>query len=229
MPRAGDRADSRRPAAHAAHHWRSIVRAGFHLLYHQAAWSYDAVAAIVSLGAWRGWVESCVADAAAPALEVGCGPGHLQRALWRAGIASVGLDRSPQMLRLAARPPRPPWLVHGDARSLPFADGHFASVIATFPTEVIIDPACVAELRRVLAPGGVLTVLLWAEWARDDGVTRLLDAAARHTGQHSVRTATPAARHDALADALRRAGLATTWHQRPVGAVRLHVLTARAP
>jgi len=213
----------------AAHRRRGLVRAGFHVLYHQAAWCYDGIAAVVSLGAWRSWVESCAADAVAPVLEVGCGPGHLQRALWRAGVASVGLDRSPQMMRLAARSPRPPQLVRGDARALPFATGHFASIIATFPTEVIIDPACVSELCRVLAPHGALTVLLWAEWPRDDGITRLLDVAARHTGQHSVRTATPAARHDALADALQRAGLATAWQQRPAGAARLHVLTARAP
>ena len=39
----------------------AFLRLFFKLLYHQLAWSYDGVAWVVSLGAWRKWVESTLA------------------------------------------------------------------------------------------------------------------------------------------------------------------------
>ena len=38
--------------------WRSSVRFGFRLLYHEFAFSYDLVSWVASMGAWRCWVES---------------------------------------------------------------------------------------------------------------------------------------------------------------------------
>ncbi|NMC80811.1 MAG: hypothetical protein GYA59_15725, partial [Chloroflexi bacterium] len=32
----------------------------FDLLYHSFAWTYDGVAAVVSLGRWKGWVYSVI-------------------------------------------------------------------------------------------------------------------------------------------------------------------------
>lgn len=143
------------------------LRVFFYLLYHPMAWTYDWVAAAVSLGQWKSWVLSALPYLQGPRiLELGHGPGHLQKALWekgQTGLFVVGLDASSQMGRLAhhnleSRGNRPK-LVNGRAQYLPFEDGAFENVVATFPTEYIFDPSTMSEIRRVLVPGGRLVLL----------------------------------------------------------------------
>ena len=140
----------------------------FRLLYHSMAWMYDLVASIVSLGRWKGWVLA--AEALLPGqrvLELGFGPGHLQARLQASGRQVYGLDESAQMTRLAyrrlaarrANQGSLPRLARGLAQALPYPAASFDSVVATFPTLYIIHPATLAEIRRVLRPGGRLVVL----------------------------------------------------------------------
>jgi SAM-dependent methyltransferase len=89
-------------------------------------------------------------------LDVGCGPGGYLEAL-PSGVRAVGLDLSPGMASEAAA--HAPALV-GDAASLPFADATFDRVLAPHMLYHCPDiPAAVAELRRVLRPGGVLIAI----------------------------------------------------------------------
>ena len=46
---------------------------------------------------------------------------------------------------------------------MPFLSNTFSHVIATFPTEYIVDVSVLAEIRRVLVPGGSL-ISLPAAW-----------------------------------------------------------------
>lgn len=132
-------------------------------LYHELAWAYDLVAWIVSGGLWFRWVAVAQRHVRAPVLEVGCGTGRLQEALLRAGVPTVGIDASRPMLRQARRRLRrvrpAVALVRARAQALPFADGGFGSVVATFPAPYIVDPATLAAVRRVLAPGGRLVIV----------------------------------------------------------------------
>jgi ubiquinone/menaquinone biosynthesis C-methylase UbiE len=83
---------------------KTILRFFFKLLYHQFAFAYDLVAATVSLGRWKDWVMSILPFVEGPrVLEIGFGPGHLQRRLLQRGLIAVGIDESPQMARLAKR------------------------------------------------------------------------------------------------------------------------------
>jgi ubiquinone/menaquinone biosynthesis C-methylase UbiE len=131
------------------------------------AWTYDWVAAIVSLGAWQKWVFSIIPYIQdAPILELGYGPGHLQKALWgnaRFKPLVFGLDASSQMARIARRSLRragiSPNLLNGNAQNLPFPSNTFQTVAATFPTEYIFHPSTLAEVYRILAPGGRFIVL----------------------------------------------------------------------
>ena len=78
-----------------------FLRFFFHQLYHGFAWTYDFVAASVSIGRWRGWVLTALPYLEGPrVLELGHGPGHLQLALFESGLAPLGLDASRQNLYL---------------------------------------------------------------------------------------------------------------------------------
>ena len=81
-----------------------LLRTFFKWLYHRGAWSYDLVAAVVSLGRWQGWVYSLLPRVHGQrVLEIGYGPGHLLAALSDSDRQVVGLDASPQMARLVRR------------------------------------------------------------------------------------------------------------------------------
>jgi ubiquinone/menaquinone biosynthesis C-methylase UbiE len=74
------------------------MRGFFNLLYHQFAWSYDFIASLVSLGNWKRWIITVLPHLEGPrVLELGHGPGHLQRALLNKGINTFGIDESRSM------------------------------------------------------------------------------------------------------------------------------------
>jgi SAM-dependent methyltransferase len=94
-------------------------------------------------------------------LDAGCGSGPLSAALRDRGAVVTGIDSSAGMLELARR------RLGGDADlrvvdladPLPFADGAFDDVIASLVLHYLEDwGPTLAELRRVLAPGGRLLV-----------------------------------------------------------------------
>jgi len=145
---------------------RTILRITYHLLYHSFAWSYDLVAATVSIGKWNDWVREVLPwMAGKKVLEVGFGPGHLQVELTRRGFQVYGLDESEQMVRQAARRIKKQGqkanLTRGLSQGMPFPE-HFDTIVATFPSEYIFDPNTIKEFHRVLLPGGVLIILLSA-------------------------------------------------------------------
>jgi SAM-dependent methyltransferase len=83
------------------------------------------------------------------ALDLGCGVGHSYELL--APRESVGLDLEPSVLVGQDRETQA-----GDMRALPFADASFDSVLSVQAIEHVPDPQrVVAEVRRVLRPGGV--------------------------------------------------------------------------
>ncbi len=141
-----------------------FLRLFFHLLYQPLAWSYDLVAWTVSLGRWKSWVFSVLPELAGPhVLELGHGPGHLQVAMRNQGIIAFGIDFSAQMGRIATqrlrRHKQTPLLTRAAGQHLPYKSAAFDQLVATFPTEYILLPETLAEVRRVLRPGGSLVVL----------------------------------------------------------------------
>jgi SAM-dependent methyltransferase len=94
-------------------------------------------------------------------LEVGCGRGVALPALvaLRRPRQLVGVDTDPELLVVArhaiARDRLPAEVVRADVRSLPFADRSF-DVVIDFGTCYHIPQSehAVAEIERVLAPGG---------------------------------------------------------------------------
>lgn len=84
-------------------------------------------------------------------LEVGCGRGHLTKALARRGVDIVGIDANPRAEEVAAS-----GLVrHMSAEALDFDDESFDAVVAVHSIEHIPPLAqALGEMVRVLRPGG---------------------------------------------------------------------------
>jgi len=141
------------------------MRVFFTLLYHPFAFTYDLVAAVVSFGKWNDWVLSIIPFIEGTRiLELGHGPGHLQRALRNRGLDSVAMDESAPMGRLAKRRlGNSHRLARALAQEIPFASETFDTVISTFPSEYIFDMQTLSEARRILRSSGRLIVLL-AAW-----------------------------------------------------------------
>jgi ubiquinone/menaquinone biosynthesis C-methylase UbiE len=97
-------------------------------------------------------------------IDVGCGTGNYTRHLARAageGL-TVGLDASETMLAAAAARSDRENLAYlrGDACALPFEDETFDVACSVGVIHMVEEPlAALAEMARVLAPGGRLVVL----------------------------------------------------------------------
>jgi len=172
------------------HVWRQLIRFGFRLLYNELAWTYDAVSWLVSLGAWRAWQQTALLFIrGGRVLELGHGPGHMLLALGAAGYKAIGLDLSPHMGRLARRrllrSGMATSLVRGQGQALPFATAAFDTVLATFPTDYIMNPATLAAVHRVLSPAGRLVIVPEGHLTGRGPHHRLIDWLFRITGQRS--------------------------------------------
>jgi arsenite methyltransferase len=128
-------------------------------------------------------------------IDVGSGPGILAAEL-AAEVGTegrvVGVDPSESMLamshrrELAAGAARPEW-VAGDALALPVQDASFDAAVSTQVLEYVDDvPAALAEIARVLRPGGRV-LILDTDWdsivwhSRDPGrMRRVLEAWNEH-------------------------------------------------
>ena len=138
---------------------------------------YDRLAEILSFGQNGRW-RSAMVDHVLPTgdgarsgdgviLDVASGTAGVALQLEaRGGVRVVGVDLTEEMLRqgrqrvAAAGRGRRIGLVAGRAEQLPFPDGHFDALTFTYLLRYVHDPqATLAELARVLRPGGTMASL----------------------------------------------------------------------
>lgn len=151
-------------------------------------------------------------------LDLGFGGGVTFAPLWERGATVVGIDRAEDMVAAARERHADALgagrleLHHGDVGRLPLADGAVDRVLTVNTVYFWPDlAAAIAEVRRVLAPGGRLVVAI-----RDMAVMQRLDPSVftlRAPGD--------------LAAALRAGGFADVEVQTPPGG-RTHLLVATA-
>jgi len=111
--------------------------------------------------------------AGAVLLDLGCGGGLLAPHLAGKGYRHIGVDLGRSGLRLAAAHGVQP--VNGDVAALPFADGAADVVAAGEILEHVTDlPATVAELSRVLRPGGLVVI----DTVNDNALSRFITVTA---------------------------------------------------
>jgi demethylmenaquinone methyltransferase / 2-methoxy-6-polyprenyl-1,4-benzoquinol methylase len=134
---------------------------------------YDAMNRVMTAGLDRSWRRLTVEAVVQPGdrvLDACCGTGDLAVAAEREGGIVTGLDFSTAMLdRAHPKSPTVEW-VEGDVLALPFADEAFDAATIGFGVRNVADlDRAIAELRRVLRPGGRLAIL---EITRPRGVLR---------------------------------------------------------
>jgi len=209
-----------------------VIRWAFARFYREFAWTYDTVAAAVSGGRWSAWGQAALPHLRGQVLELGCGTGTLQRALTLSpgALPVVGVDASPQMLAITRRKLAAAGhsgrLVRAVAQALPFSVTSFNSVVATFPSEYIVDPATLAELRRVLRPGGRVVVALAASFGSDGLYHRLIDLLYRVTLQRSPAELPAGPPESLLGRRLAELGFAVAECWQPVGRNQVHLVIA---
>ena len=227
---------------------RAFLRFFFYLLYHPFAFTYDLVAATVSLGRWQDWVLSVVPFIEGRrVLEIGYGPGHLQRVLLSRGLLAVGIDESAPMGRLAKKnlsraflrnpePYSPPAqnetfkginLTRGLAQHLPFPSECFDTLVATFPAEYIFQAMTLEEAYRVLNPGGKFVILPGASILGRGFMDRVMALIFRITGE------TPPDLAEILRErsrqSFRKANFLVQIHELDIKSSRVFILVAIKP
>ena len=133
-------------------------------LFATIAERYDLITRLLSYGQDRRWkarvVDLSDARPGLRALDLACGTGDIAFALATRGADVVGLDITHRMVQLARAKGGAPRFVTGDMLALPFGDEAFDVVTTGYGLRNVPDiRRAIAEMRRVLKPGGVLISL----------------------------------------------------------------------
>lgn len=144
-----------------------------------------------------------------PVLELGVGTGRIAIPATAAGAYVVGIDVSRQMLRVAAERAAAAEvaldLALADVQQLPFPGRSFAAALAVHVLHLLPDwRAALAEIGRVLAPGGML--IQGADWRDPDSCVGLLRGRLRMAVMELQPGSRPPGAGAAVAQALTRLG-----------------------
>ena len=132
-------------------------------MFDDVAPGYDRTNAILSMGTSALWRLATVrALGIVPGdriLDIAAGTGTSSSAIARAGARVTALDFSAGMVAVGRQRHPDIDFVEGDATALPFNDASFDAVTVSFGLRNVQDPRkALAEMRRVLVPGGRLVI-----------------------------------------------------------------------
>jgi len=211
--------------------WWRLVRFGFRLLYYEIAWTYDIVSSAVSLGQWRTWQQASLCflpseRLTGAVLELAHGTADLQLDLAASASLTVGIDLSPYMGRIAQRKllrhESPFRLARATAFRLPFANEAFSAVVTTFPTDFFVQPETLAEVQRVLIPGGRYIIVPNGMLKLSGFLPRLLEWLYEITGQRGPW-------HEAVRQLLTDGGFTATVYTQDLPRSIVWIIVAEKP
>ncbi|HEX4539467.1 MAG TPA: class I SAM-dependent methyltransferase [Acidimicrobiales bacterium] len=182
-----------------------------------------------AMSAWMDAASSRVGAADGPILDLGSGTGRFSSALGaRFGVMVVAVEPAEGMRHQAVTDDvgRAVAMVAGRAESVPVRDGAFVAVWASQVVHHVDDlPACAAELRRVVRPGGPVLLrgtfeatcplIPWAPYFPEairiaterfptlEEITAAFDAAGLHRRAHDIIWQTTAGSMGELAERVR--------------------------
>ena len=166
-------------------------------------------------------------------LDVACGTGIVARAAAdRVGPNGrmVGVDLNPGMLKVAratwstgSRSGMPAEWHEASADKLPFPDASFDIAFCQLGLQFFADrAAALGQMRRVLAGGGRLALMVWRGIEESPGFASLAEVLERHIGQAAanlMRAPFGLSNADELAALVRNAGFQEVVIQQRVGTV----------
>ncbi|MGB3886991.1 class I SAM-dependent methyltransferase [Gordonia sp. (in: high G+C Gram-positive bacteria)] len=152
------------------------------------------------------------ADLAGTVLDVGCGTGALLEATVDAGAKAVGVDISPEMLRVAERRVPQAITVLGDGQTTDlsqYVGAGFDRLVSRFGVMFFADPTTAfANLRRFAAPSATMTFVCW----RDDQPNLMFTLGTRILAPNPPPSGVPGPMAFADADLLRGYLSDAGWH-----------------
>jgi SAM-dependent methyltransferase len=127
---------------------------------------YRFASTIPFAGQWRAWQHLVLPRLQGhDVLELGCGLGDLLADMLAAGYNCHAVEYSPAMVTATHKTLHKrkvggnTSITQGPAQNLPFSDETFDTVVSTFPSEYIYDRHTIAEIKRVLRPGGRVIII----------------------------------------------------------------------
>ncbi len=218
-------------------------------IFTRIARRYDLMNLLMTGGMWRLWQRVFQRQSGIGAgdrvLDVGCGTGELSLLMARKGAQVVGIDLSEGMLAVGREKVAQAGLtaqvalLPGNASHLEFADGEFDAVASAFVLRNVADlECCLAEMARVVRPGGRAAILELSHppnrlvslgfWTYFRVVPPLLGSWARQAYSWLPQSLLTFPDADGLAARLKAAGFTQVGYRRLTGGiVCLH--TARRP
>lgn len=188
----------------------------------------DGAAYERSMGGWSRLAGTTFLEWLAPKpglrwIDIGCGNGAFTQVLVdRAAAAEVqGIDRSEAQLAFACSRPaaRVAHFRPGDAMAVPFEDARFDAAVMALVIHFVPDPGkAVAEMARVVVPGGMVAAYVW-DFTAGGEPTDLIGAELRDMG-------VALARHPSL-DASRMASLRQLWMGARLAAIETREITVQ--
>ena len=150
-------------------------------------------------------------------LDIATGTGNAALAAAREGATATGMDAAPRLIEVARQRAAADRLdasfVLGDLHELPFEPGSFDCVVSVFGIIFAADPQrAVAELMRVLAPGGRAFISVWVPAGPIDAMVGVFMRAGAHaTGSRPPRFAWND--EQAVERLFAPHGVEPTWHE----------------
>jgi demethylmenaquinone methyltransferase / 2-methoxy-6-polyprenyl-1,4-benzoquinol methylase len=147
-----------------SHETGTLPAEGVRSMFDRIAPVYDLMNRVMTAGLDQRWRRLTVAAVVSPGdsvLDACCGTGDLAIAARRAGAGEVtGLDFSEPMLGRARQKEAAVEWIRGDLLELPFEAASFDAATVGFGVRNVADlERGLAELRRVLRPGGRVGIL----------------------------------------------------------------------
>ena len=140
------------------------------------------------MGRWSrrlapGFIDFAGLAAGEKILDIGCGTGSLTFELAaHADLAAISaIDFSPTFVAAARARNTDPrvTIAEADATALPFADGAFDRAMALLVLHFVPEAGrAIAEMRRVVRPGGVVAATVWDHYGGMPGMRMVVDALA---------------------------------------------------
>ena len=120
-------------------------------------------------------------DASSRLLDVATGPGIVAAGAVAREVDTIGLDFAVEAIDIASRNVRGACFEVGDAQAMSYADGSFDNVTCAYGIIHMPSPdRALAEMYRVLKPGGRVALSVWEAPSDDNGFGLLYRSIRQH-------------------------------------------------